>query len=53
MKDRNIEVVNQYFKQGRQVVLVGGHYGNWELFAITFGATTAHKTISALYAIKK
>ena len=48
MKDRNIEVVNQHFKQGRQVVLVWGHYGNWELFAITIGATTAHKTL-ALY----
>lgn len=48
MKDRNIEVVNQYFKQKRQVVLVGGHYGNWELFAITIGATTDHKTL-ALY----
>ena len=48
MKDRNIEIVNQYHKQGRQVVLVGGHYGNWELFAITIGATTEHETI-ALY----
>lgn len=48
MKDRNIEVVNQYHEQGRQVVLVGGHYGNWELFAITIGATTKHDTI-ALY----
>ncbi len=48
MKNRNIEVVNQYYKQGRQVVLVGGHYGNWELFAITIGATTEHKTL-ALY----
>ena len=48
MKDRNIEVVNQYYNQDRQVVLVGGHYGNWELFAITIGATTEHKTL-ALY----
>ncbi len=48
MKDRNIEVVNKYFEQGRQVVLVGGHYGNWELFAITIGETTDHKTL-ALY----
>lgn len=48
MKDRNIEVVNQFYKQGRQVVLVGGHYGNWELFAITIGATTEHNTL-ALY----
>jgi KDO2-lipid IV(A) lauroyltransferase len=48
MKDRNIEIVNRYFQQGRQVVLVGGHYGNWELFAITIGATTQHDTV-ALY----
>tara|TARA_B110000046_G_scaffold28052_1_gene28775 strand:- start:72604 stop:73485 length:882 start_codon:yes stop_codon:yes gene_type:complete len=48
MKNRNIEVVNKYFEQGRQVVLVGGHYGNWELFAITIGETTDHKTL-ALY----
>lgn len=48
MVDRNIEVVNQYKKQGKHVVLVGGHYGNWELFAITIGIALDYHTI-ALY----
>lgn len=37
MKDRNIELVNELSRKGKQVVMVGGHYGNWELFAITIG----------------
>lgn len=48
MKDRNIELVNQFKKQGKQVVMVGGHYGNWELFAITIGEALEYKSI-ALY----
>lgn len=48
MKDRNVEVVNHYAKQGRQVVMVGGHYGNWELFAITIGESLANNAL-ALY----
>lgn len=48
MKDRNIEVVNQFYEQKRQIVMVGGHYGNWELFAITIGESLRHQSI-ALY----
>ncbi len=48
MIDRNIEVVNRYYEQGRQVVMVGGHYGNWELFAMTIGEALEHEAI-ALY----
>ncbi|MBL4708375.1 MAG: lysophospholipid acyltransferase family protein [Flavobacteriales bacterium] len=48
MKDRNIEVVNQYAKKGRQIVMVGGHYGNWEMFAITIGESLANNAL-ALY----
>jgi KDO2-lipid IV(A) lauroyltransferase len=48
MIDRNIELVNQFKKQGKQVVMVGGHYGNWELFAITIGQALEYQTI-ALY----
>lgn len=48
MRDRNIEVVNQYKAQGRQIVMVGGHYGNWELFAITIGQSLDYKAL-ALY----
>ncbi len=48
MIDRNVEVVNRYKEQGRHVILVGGHYGNWELFAITIGASIKHHAV-ALY----
>lgn len=48
MKDRNIDLVNQYKKSGKHVVMVGGHYGNWELFAITIGQALEYKSI-ALY----
>jgi KDO2-lipid IV(A) lauroyltransferase len=48
MSDRNLEVVNKYAKEGRQIVMVGGHYGNWELFAITIGESLANNAI-ALY----
>ncbi len=48
MKDRNIELVNKYKASGKHVVMVGGHYGNWELFAITIGAVLEYKSI-ALY----
>lgn len=48
MIDRNVEVINRYKEQGRHVILVGGHYGNWELFAITIGASLKHHAV-ALY----
>ena len=48
MADRNVEVVNKYADAGRQIVMVGGHYGNWELFAITIGQSLSNHAI-ALY----
>lgn len=48
MKDRNVEIVNKYYSEGRQIVMVGGHYGNWELFAITIGASLKNNAV-ALY----
>lgn len=48
MKDRNIDLVNQYTQKGKQLVMVGGHYGNWEMFAITIGIDMDAKAL-ALY----
>lgn len=31
---RNPEVVNKYAENGKDVVMVGGHFNNWELFAV-------------------
>lgn len=47
-KTRNPELPNKYFEQGRNIAIVGGHYGNWELLAITIDRQIRHKTI-ALY----
>lgn len=48
MKDRNIDLVNQYTQKGKQLVMVGGHFGNWEMFAITIGIDMDAKAL-ALY----
>ncbi len=45
---KNPEEVNQYFNQGKHVVMVGGHYNNWELFAVSIGKAIAHQPV-ALY----
>ena len=48
MVHQNPELLDQFYQEGKQVVLAGGHYGNWELFAITIGMNLKHKAI-ALY----
>ena len=42
---KNPEVVNRYFDQGRSVILAGGHYNNWELFAVAVDDMVNHQTI--------
>ena len=42
---RNPEVVNKYFDQGRSIILAGGHYNNWELFAVAIDQAVKHQTI--------
>jgi Kdo2-lipid IVA lauroyltransferase/acyltransferase len=34
MIHRNPEVINQFAERGQSVILVGGHYANWELWAM-------------------
>jgi KDO2-lipid IV(A) lauroyltransferase len=46
MKHRNPELLDQFYHQGKQVVLAGGHYGNWELFAITIGLNLKHQALA-------
>lgn len=42
---KNPELINRYFEQGRSVIIAGGHYNNWELFAVGVDALIKHKTI--------
>ncbi|MDP4963635.1 MAG: lysophospholipid acyltransferase family protein [Salibacteraceae bacterium] len=44
----NPEVVDSFFEQGKSVVMVGGHYNNWELFALAIDARIKHQAV-ALY----
>ncbi len=42
---KNPEVINKYYDQGKSVIIAGGHYNNWELFAVAIDSLIKHKTI--------
>lgn len=42
MKSINHEVVNKFYREGRSVILCGGHYGNWELWAMAAAGSLEH-----------
>jgi KDO2-lipid IV(A) lauroyltransferase len=41
----NTEILEKYHQQGRSVILVGGHYNNWEIAAMCFDSITPHQSI--------
>jgi len=45
MKCSNPEVINRYFDNNRSVIIAGGHYNNWELFAVAIDELIRHKAI--------
>lgn len=55
----NPEVANHFFEKGQDVIFVGGHYNNWEIFAIAAGLQMKHipvgiyKPLSDKYMDKK
>ena len=48
MKVINPEYIDRFFDRGQSVILAGGHYNNWELFAVAIDAPIKHKAV-ALY----
>lgn len=44
----NPEFINRFYDQGTSVILAGGHYNNWELFAVAIDDAIKHKAV-ALY----
>jgi KDO2-lipid IV(A) lauroyltransferase len=48
MKLLNPEVSNLFFDRNQSVILAGGHYNNWELFAVAIDSEIKHQTV-ALY----
>jgi KDO2-lipid IV(A) lauroyltransferase len=46
MKSLNPEVLNAYAERGQSVIIVGGHYANWELWAVAAPPTLQHKVLA-------
>ncbi|MGZ3767230.1 MAG: lysophospholipid acyltransferase family protein [Mucilaginibacter sp.] len=45
MRPTNPELMEHYFKQGKSIIAAAGHYGNWELAALSFGLLTDKRRI--------
>lgn len=43
---KNPEEVDQYYEKGKGVILAGGHYNNWELFAVAIDESLKHHTVA-------
>jgi len=44
----NPPYIDHFFEKGQSVILAGGHYNNWELFAVAIDEAIRHKAV-ALY----
>jgi KDO2-lipid IV(A) lauroyltransferase len=42
---KNPEMINKYYNQGRSVIIAGGHYNNWEIFAVGVDQLIKHKAV--------
>ena len=45
MSCKNPEVMNRFWEEGRHVVISGGHYNNWELFAVAVHQFIRHHPV--------
>jgi KDO2-lipid IV(A) lauroyltransferase len=48
----NPEIVNQYYESGRGVVVLCGHYNNWEYYAVGIAQQMKHQTASIYRPLK-
>jgi len=46
MKVVNPEFIDRFFDQGKSVIMAGGHYNNWELFAMAIDGAIKHKAVA-------
>lgn len=42
---KNPELVNKYFDENKSIILAGGHYNSWELFAVAINEFIKYQTI--------
>ena len=43
---KNPEFLNAYYQENRSIIIAGGHYNNWELFAVAIDSPMVHKAIA-------
>lgn len=48
----NPELVDEYFEQGKDVIVLCGHYNNWEYYAVGIAQQMKHKVIAAYHPLK-
>ncbi|MBW7867929.1 MAG: hypothetical protein H3C31_06360 [Brumimicrobium sp.] len=48
----NPELVNKYYDEGRDVMILCGHYNNWEYYAVGLAQQMKHKTVAVYQPLK-
>ena len=48
----NPEIVNEYYEQGKDVIVLCGHYNNWEYYAVGIAQQMKHNAIAAYHPLK-
>ncbi len=48
MIHHNTDLLDKFYDEGKSIIIVGGHYGNWEIYATTIAENVKHKSL-ALY----
>ena len=38
----NVELLDNLYDKGKSIIIIGGHYGNWEMLAVAIGGATKH-----------
>lgn len=49
---KNPEVINRFYEEGRSVIVAGGHYNNWELFAVVAHKYLKHRFVGIYQPLK-
>ena len=45
---KNPELLDQLYKKGRPIIMIAGHYNNWELFGTSLGAVIPFRPLGIL-----
>ncbi|HTO38693.1 MAG TPA: lysophospholipid acyltransferase family protein [Brumimicrobium sp.] len=48
----NPEMANKHFEQGKDVIVLCGHYNNWEYYAVGLAQQMKHQVIAAYHPLK-